>query len=93
MKNSSGLQLQHILADPGLRTIFEAFLRSCYCAENLAFVLEVQEFRKRFANSSSAAAAPASRHVKERGDELDYHTQELIERAFWMFVLFLPLYR
>ena len=60
-KETGGLRLQHILSDPGLRTLFEDFLRSRFCAENLAFVLEVQEFRKRFATSSSAAAAPASR--------------------------------
>lgn len=83
-KESNTLKLSHILTDPALRTLFRAFLKGCYCEENLMFVLEVQEFRKRFSTSSSAAAGPATRFIKEKGGEMSYHLQELIERAFWM---------
>lgn len=64
--HSSTTRLRAILEDIRLRALFREFLKSNYCEENLGFWLDVQDFRRRFSTTSSAAgggpgsaAAPA----------------------------------
>ncbi|CAH7688732.1 regulator of G protein signaling domain-domain-containing protein [Phakopsora pachyrhizi] len=60
---SSTARLKAILEEPALRSLFRDFLRSHICEENLHYWIDVQEFRRRFATSSSAVGAvPSSQH-------------------------------
>ncbi|POW04854.1 hypothetical protein PSTT_10097 [Puccinia striiformis] len=51
---SSSARLKAILGEPALRSLFRDFLRSHICEENLHYWIDVQEFRRRFATSSTA---------------------------------------
>ncbi|KAG0147610.1 hypothetical protein CROQUDRAFT_76491 [Cronartium quercuum f. sp. fusiforme G11] len=51
---SSTARLKAILDEPALRSLFRDFLRSHICEENLHYWIDVQEFRRRFATSSTA---------------------------------------
>jgi hypothetical protein len=56
-QNSSTTRLRAILEDIRLRAYFRDFLKNNYCEENLGFWLDVQDFRRRFATTSSASSS------------------------------------
>lgn len=83
-KDSHTARLKQILEEPALRSLFREFLRSNFCEENLSFWLDVQDFKRRFNTSSSAAAAPGALPT-QRGQGLqamEKHQQDLISMAF-----------
>ncbi|KAG9127605.1 hypothetical protein FRC07_011645 [Ceratobasidium sp. 392] len=49
-------RLKRILEEPALRSLFREFLRGNFCEENLSFWLEVQDLKRRFTTTSTAAA-------------------------------------
>ncbi|QRV72869.1 regulator of G protein signaling domain protein [Ceratobasidium sp. AG-Ba] len=53
-------RLKRILEEPALRSLFREFLRGNFCEENLSFWLEVQDLKRRFATTSTAAASHAA---------------------------------
>lgn len=59
-KDSHTARLKQILQEPALRSLFREYLRSNFCEENLSFWLDVEDFKRRFNKSSSAAAASNS---------------------------------
>ncbi|CED85538.1 Winged helix-turn-helix DNA-binding domain [Phaffia rhodozyma] len=86
-KESHTTKLQQILEEPSLRSLFREFLRSCFCEENLSYWLDVQELRKRFSTTSSAAAAG---HAQGQGQgkskdaansTMERHQQDLVAVA------------
>ncbi|KAG8746420.1 hypothetical protein FRC10_005131 [Ceratobasidium sp. 414] len=50
-------RLKRILEEPALRSLFREFLRGNFCEENLSFWLEVQDLKRRFTTTSTAAAS------------------------------------
>lgn len=83
-KDSHTARLKQILEEPALRSLFREFLRANFCEENLSFWLDVQDFKRRFNTSSSAAAAPGALPT-QRGQGLqamEKHQQDLIAMAF-----------
>lgn len=83
-KDSHTARLKQILEEPALRSLFREFLRANFCEENLSFWLDVQDFKRRFNTSSSAAAAPGALPT-QRGQGLqamERHQQDLISMAF-----------
>jgi hypothetical protein len=83
-KDSHTARLKQILEEPALRSLFREFLRANFCEENLSFWLDVQDFKRRFNTSSSAAAAPGALPT-QRGQGLqamEKHQQDLISMAF-----------
>lgn len=59
-KDSHTARLKQILQEPALRSLFREYLRSNFCEENLSFWLDVEDFKRRFNKSSSAAAAASN---------------------------------
>jgi len=83
LKESHTTKLTQILDEPALRSLFREFLRSNFCEENLNYWLDVQDFKRRFSTSSSAAAGPgSSRSVGTT--TMEKHHQDLIAMAFVM---------
>lgn len=54
---NSAERLKRVLEEPALRALFREFLRGNFCEENLSFWLEVQDLKRRFTTTSTAAAA------------------------------------
>ncbi|CAE6411834.1 unnamed protein product [Rhizoctonia solani] len=59
---SSAERLKRVLEEPALRALFREFLRGNFCEENLSFWLEVQDLKRRFTTTSTAAAASHPLH-------------------------------
>ncbi|KAH7343399.1 regulator of G protein signaling domain-containing protein [Rhizoctonia solani] len=59
---SSAERLKRVLEEPALRALFREFLRGNFCEENLSFWLEVQDLKRRFTTTSTAAAAAHPLH-------------------------------
>lgn len=75
-QHSSTTRLRAILEDIRLRAYFRDFLKNNYCEENLGFWLDVQDFRRRFATTSSASsstAAGADRDKNGPGGQSAHH--------------------
>jgi hypothetical protein len=90
-KDSHTARLKQILEEPALRSLFREFLRANFCEENLSFWLDVQDFKRRFNTSSSAAAAPGALPT-QRGQGLqamERHQQDLISMAFVIYNTYL----
>lgn len=84
VKDSHTARLKQLLEEPALRSLFREFLRANFCEENLSFWLDVQDFKRRFNTSSSAAAAPGALPT-QRGQgiqAMEKHQQDLISMAF-----------
>ena len=88
-KESNTDRLRYILEEPGLRSLFREFLRGNFCEENLAFWIEVQDFKKKFNITSSAmAVAPSSRSQARTTPgqvAMERHHEALISRAFFIY--------
>lgn len=89
LKDSHTTKLTQILDEPALRSLFREFLRANFCEENLNYWLDVQDFRRRFFTSSSAAAGPVSASGSGKGktsatSSMEKHHQDLIAMAFVM---------
>ncbi|CAE6522604.1 unnamed protein product [Rhizoctonia solani] len=59
---NSAERLKRVLEEPALRALFREFLRGNFCEENLSFWLEVQDLKRRFTTTSTAAAAAHPAH-------------------------------
>ncbi|KAL1914392.1 uncharacterized protein VTP21DRAFT_8910 [Calcarisporiella thermophila] len=57
-KESNAARLQQILKDAKLLPLFREFLQSNFCEENLAFLLECQEFKRKMAAVRSSGGGP-----------------------------------
>ncbi|KAI0260922.1 regulator of G protein signaling [Gloeopeniophorella convolvens] len=67
-KESNTERLQFIIENPTLRQLFRDFLRDNFCEENLAFYLEVEDFKKKFNITSSASSAAFQRPMPIPGN-------------------------
>jgi hypothetical protein len=90
-KESNTDRLRFILEEPSLRALFREFLRINFCEENLSFWLDVQDFKRKFNITSSAAAttpAPITR-VSGKGSTghvaMEKHHETLINTAFLIY--------
>ena len=86
-KESNTDRLRYILEEPGLRSLFREFLRGNFCEENLSFWLDVQDFKRKFNITSSAAAVgpaggrPGARNTPGQA-AMEKHHETLIHTAF-----------
>lgn len=87
-KDSHTARMRQILDEPALRSLFREFLRANFCEENLSFWLDVQDFKRRFNTTSSAAASPSKDAAGATGQRvgghqaMEKHQQDLIAMAF-----------
>lgn len=83
--HSSTAKLKQILEDPVSRNLFQEFLKANYCDENLAYWRAVEEFRRRFSTTSSAAgggvASGSSGRTGNASNAMEAHQQELVTMA------------
>lgn len=79
--SSHTAKLKQILDEPALRSLFREFLRANYCEENLSFWLDVQDFKKKFATTSSVANPDANKNRVGHA-AMEKHQQELISMGF-----------
>jgi hypothetical protein len=77
--------LKHILDEPALRSLFREYLRANYCEENLSFWLDVQDFKRRFATTSSAIAVPVKGNKTAGHLAMEKHQCDLISMAFMIY--------
>ncbi|KII95989.1 hypothetical protein PLICRDRAFT_235082 [Plicaturopsis crispa FD-325 SS-3] len=84
-KESNTDRLRFILEDPSLRNLFREFLRSNFCEENLAYYMDVLDFKRKFNITSSAVAVvPASRRTDKNTPgqlAMEKHHESLIQTA------------
>jgi hypothetical protein len=90
-KESNTDRLRYILEDPGLRSLFREFLRSNFCEENLAFWIDVQDFKKKFGVTSSAMAVTPVRQGRNTPGQaaMEKHHESLINTAFVIYNTYL----
>lgn len=97
LKESNSDRLNYILEEPALRSLFREFLRGNFCEENLSFWLEVQDLKRKFAitssaapSSRSAAAAAAPNSKSSPGQAaMEKHHESLIQMAFVIYNTYL----
>lgn len=84
VKESNFTRLRYVLERPMLRSLFREFLRGSYCEENLSFWLDVGDFKRKFAVTSSVKVAddqPAG--GKSHGQEaMEKHHDYLVRLGF-----------
>ncbi|KNZ75684.1 Developmental regulator flbA [Termitomyces sp. J132] len=84
-KESNTGRLRYILEEPAMRSLFREFLRSNFCEENLSFWLDVQDFKRKFNITSSAAAVNSSSRSNPRSTPgqvaMEKHHESLINTA------------
>ncbi|KXN86307.1 Developmental regulator flbA [Leucoagaricus sp. SymC.cos] len=88
-KETNADRLQYIIDSPRLRAQFREFLRHNICEENLAFWMEVEEFKRKFQVTSSAMASdratrPGSRSTPGQA-AMEKHHELLIQTASLIF--------
>ncbi|KAH9021316.1 regulator of G protein signaling [Lactarius hengduanensis] len=99
-KESNTERLQFIIDNPTLCHLFREFLRDNFCEENLAFWLEVQDFKRKFNITSSASSAAFQRPIPERGtaagkantpgqQAMEQHHEALIQQAHAIYTMYL----
>ncbi len=95
-KESNTDRLRHILDEPALRSLFREFLRGNFCEENLSFWLDVQDFKRRFNTTSSAAANNATAPSRTLSNKptpgqqaMEKHHEALISMAFVIYNTYL----
>jgi hypothetical protein len=100
-KESNTELLQFMVDNPTLCHLFREFLRDNICEENLAFWLEVQDFKRKFNITSSASCAAFQRSPQERSDSgggkapthgqraKEQHHEALVQQAYAIYKTFL----
>ncbi len=102
-KESNTERLQFIIDNPPLCHLFREFLRDNFCEENLAFWLEVQDFKRKFNITSSASSAalqrpppPPERREPTAGKAntpgqmaMEQHHETLIHQAHAIYTVYL----
>ena len=98
-KESNTERLQFIIDNPTLCNLFREFLRDNFCEENLAFWLEVQDFKRKFNITSTASSAAFQRPLPERptggkghtpGQQaMEQHHESLIQQAYEIYAMYL----
>jgi hypothetical protein len=99
-KESNTERLQFIIDNPTLCNLFRDFLRDNFCEENLAFWLEVQDFKRKFNITSTASSAAFQRAPLERtttgsksntpGQQaMEQHHESLIQQAYEIYTMYL----
>ena len=101
-KESNTERLQFIIDNPTLCHLFREFLRDNFCEENLAFWLEVQDFKRKFNITSSASSAAFQRPPPERShlgsaksahtpgqQAMEQHHEALIQQAHAIYTMYL----
>jgi hypothetical protein len=100
-KESNTERLQFIIDNPTLCHLFREFLRDNFCEENLAFWLEVQDFKRKFNITSSASSAAFQRPPPERShfggakshtpgqQAMEQHHEALIHQAHAIYAMYL----
>ncbi|KAH9816956.1 regulator of G protein signaling domain-containing protein [Melampsora americana] len=86
---SSTARLKAILDEPALRSLFRDFLRSHICEENLHYWIDVQEFRRRFATSSTAVGVGQSKKKSSATSAMEQHQEKLVSTALLIFNTYL----
>lgn len=89
---SSTARLRAILDEPALRSLFRDFLRSHICEENLHYWIDVQEFKRRFATSSSAVGVHQVRRSNKAGgppSAMEQHQEKLVSTALLIYNTYL----
>jgi hypothetical protein len=81
-------RLKYILEEPSYRALFRDFLKANFCEENLAFWMDVEDFKRKFNTTSSAqAAAPARSSSRSTPGQaaMEKHHEALIQTAFQIY--------
>lgn len=81
-------RLKYILEEPSYRALFRDFLKANFCEENLAFWMDVEDFKRKFNTTSSAqAAVPARSSSKATPGQaaMERHHEALIQTAFQIY--------
>ena len=81
-------RLNQILEEPPYRALFREFLKANFCEENLAFWVDVEDFKRKFSITSSAQAnVPAGRGGKATPGQaaMERHHESLIQTAFLIY--------
>ncbi|KAF8121349.1 regulator of G protein signaling [Boletus edulis] len=81
-------RLNQILEEPSYRALFREFLKANFCEENLAFWLDVEDFKRKFSITSTAQAnVPAGRGGKGTPGQaaMEKHHESLIQTAFQIY--------
>jgi DNA-binding PadR family transcriptional regulator len=81
-------RLNQILEEPSYRSLFREFLKANFCEENLAFWLDVEDFKRKFSITSSAqATVPVGRVGKGTPGQaaMERHHESLIQTAFQIY--------
>ena len=88
-KESNTERLRYILDEPPLRSLFREFLRGNFCEENLSFWLDVEDFKRKFNITSSAAAVNPNPSRTTRATPgqvaMEQHHESLIHTAFQIY--------
>ncbi|KWU46918.1 hypothetical protein RHOSPDRAFT_14779 [Rhodotorula sp. JG-1b] len=88
-QHSTATRLRAILDEPAWRALFRDFLRANYCDENLAFWLDVNDFRRRFSTTSSAVGASSKRKQAASASAMEAHQQNLVAAALHIYNTYL----
>ncbi|SGY33107.1 BQ5605_C002g01449 [Microbotryum silenes-dioicae] len=92
-QHSTTTRLRAILDEPALRALFRDFLRANYCDENLAFWIDVTDFRRRFSTTSSAVGGAAQQAAKRKqgaaSNAMETHQQNLVAAALHIYHTYL----
>ena len=89
IKESNTDRLRYIIEEPTLRSKFRDFLRDNFCEENLAFWLEVQDFKRKFNITSSAMASRPTPKGSPGQAAMERHHEALIQIAFEIYNTYL----
>jgi len=101
VKETNTERLQFIIDNPTLCHLFRDFLRDNFCEENLAFWLEVQDFKRKFNITSTASSSAFQRPPPERtgpggvkihtpGQQaMEQHHETLIQQAYTIYTTYL----
>ena len=88
-KESNAERLRSILEEPPLRSLFREFLRGNFSEENLSFWMDVQDLKRKFNITSSAAAVNPNPSRPTRGTAgqaaMEQHHDSLIHTAFQIY--------